>query len=54
VHRYGEDAGNNARALTGTAKNVGVVYIDMRGIGRRALIKKVGKEYVSSKIRTSK
>jgi spartin len=38
--------------LTGTAKNVGLVYIDMRGVGRRALIKRVGKEYVKSRART--
>jgi hypothetical protein len=37
--------------LTGTTKNVGLVYIDMRGIGRRALLRKVGKEYVKSRVR---
>jgi len=45
-HKYGADAAQSTSMLTDTAKNVGLVYIDMRGIGRRALIKRVGKAYV--------
>lgn len=52
-HRYGPAAGENVRNLTGTAKNVAVVYVDMRGIGRRALIKKAGKHYAKSHFSSS-
>lgn len=33
-----------------TARNVGVVYIDARGVGRRALLKKAGARYVKAKL----
>ena len=48
--RYGADAARSTSMLTGTAKNVGLVYIDMRGIGRRALIKRAGKEYLKAQV----
>lgn len=51
-HKYGADAAHSTSMLTGTAKNVGLVYIDLRGVGRRALIKRVGKEYVKSQVRS--
>jgi spartin len=44
-HMYGDEAAQSTSMLTGTVKNVGLVYIDMRGMGRRALIKRVGKDY---------
>lgn len=40
--------------VTGTAKNIGLVYIDMRGVGRKAIVKRVGKEYVKSRVHSSK
>jgi spartin len=51
-YRYGADAAHSTSMLTGTAKNVGLVYIDMRGIGRRALIRRVGKEYVKGYVKS--
>ena len=36
--------------LIGITKNVGLVYIDMSGIARRALLRKVGKEYMKSQL----
>jgi len=53
AHKYGPEAANTVSLLTGTATNVAIVYIDMRGIGRRALIKRVGKEYIKSGRRRS-
>jgi spartin len=49
-HKYGDEAAQSTSMLTGTAKNVGLVYIDMRGMGRRALIKRVGKEYAKARV----
>jgi len=51
-HKYGADAAYSMSMLTGTTKNVGLVYIDMRGIGRRAILRRVGKEYVKTKVRS--
>ena len=31
-----------------SVRNVGVVYIDVRGVGRRALLKKAGKKYIKA------
>lgn len=33
-----------------SARNVGIVYIDARGVGRRALLKKAGKRYIKAKL----
>ena len=49
-HRYGSDAGNAALLMGQTARNVGIVYIDARGVGRRALLKKAGKRYLKAKL----
>jgi spartin len=38
-HKFGPDAGKVASELTGGVKNVGLVYIDVTGVSRRALIK---------------
>lgn len=35
-----------------TVRNVGVVYIDARGVGRRALLKSAGKSFVRAKLGT--
>jgi spartin len=40
--------------VSGTARNIALVYIDMRGIGRKALIKKVGKAFVSGQVKSLK
>jgi spartin len=39
AHKYGEEAGGVARDLTGTFKNVGLVYIDASGVSRRAVVR---------------
>jgi len=48
-HKYGAEVARSTAMLTGTAQNIGLVYIDMRGIGRKALIKRVAKEYVKGR-----
>jgi len=47
-HKYGADAAQSTSMMTGTAKNIGLVYIDMRGVGRKAIVKRVAKEYMKS------
>lgn len=48
--RYGPEAAESSRLLTGTAKNVGLVYVDVRGIGRRALLRRAGKTFVKARL----
>ena len=43
VNRYGAEAEQSTNYLTGTAKNVVLVFIDVKGVGRRALIRNAGK-----------
>lgn len=41
---------NATRAVGESARNVGLVYIDARGVGRRALLKNAGKRYIKAKL----
>ena len=49
-YRYGSEAARSAGFVGGTAKNIVAVYIDLRGFGRRAIIKRVGKEYAKARL----
>ncbi|KAI0628723.1 hypothetical protein C8Q77DRAFT_1145079 [Trametes polyzona] len=49
-HKYGEGAGKTTHLATHTARNVTLVYIDMQGLARRALIRKAGKEWVKARL----
>ncbi|KAI0047050.1 hypothetical protein FA95DRAFT_1559479 [Auriscalpium vulgare] len=46
THKYGAQAGENVGIAAGAARNVTLVYVDMRGLGRRAIVKKVAKGWV--------
>jgi len=50
-HRYGQEAGSIAAELAGGVKNVGLVYIDVTGVSRRAIIKSVAKGMVVGKVK---
>lgn len=47
--RYGSEAAQSSLLMAGTARNVGLVYIDMHGIGRRALLRRAGKTFVKAR-----
>ncbi|KAG1729779.1 hypothetical protein EDB19DRAFT_105559 [Suillus lakei] len=49
-HKYGAEAARSAGLITGATKNIVAVYIDMRGIGRRAIVKRAGKEFVKARM----
>lgn len=40
--------------MTGAVRNVGLVYVDVAGLGRRALLKTAGKEFVKARIKGRK
>ncbi|KAI9446763.1 hypothetical protein H4582DRAFT_1804192 [Lactarius indigo] len=44
-HRYGAVAGDNAALAGRTVRNVVLVYVDVRGFGRRALVKRTAKTW---------
>ena len=50
-HKWGEQAGSLAADLAGGVRNVGLVYIDVAGVSRRAVIKSVAKGMVVGKVR---
>lgn len=50
-HRYGSEAGSIAADLAGGVKNVGLVYIDVTGVSRRAVIKSVAKGMLVGRVR---
>ena len=49
-YRYGPEAARSAGLVGGTAKNIVAVYVDLSGFGRRAIIKRVGKEYAKARL----
>ncbi|WVR07106.1 hypothetical protein IAU60_004146 [Kwoniella sp. DSM 27419] len=50
-HKYGPDAGQATALVGGSVKNVAVVYIDVAGVGRRAILKSTAKGFVRAKLR---
>jgi spartin len=52
THKWGEEAGDVTRSLGGGVKNVGLVYIDVTGVSRRAILKSVAKGMVVGKTST--
>lgn len=50
-HRWGEQAGSLAGNLGGGVTNVGLVYIDVMGVSRKAVLKSVAKGMVIGKVR---
>lgn len=44
-HRYGTVAGDNAALAAGTMRNVVLVYVDVRGFGRKALVKRTARTW---------
>lgn len=49
-HKWGPEAGEVSRSLGGGVKNVGLVYIDVTGVSRKAIIKSVAKGMVVGKV----
>lgn len=48
--RYGRDAQHSTHLATHAARNVVLIYVDVRGFARRALITKAGKEFVKGRV----
>ncbi|KAG5977696.1 hypothetical protein E4U55_006606 [Claviceps digitariae] len=50
-HKWGPEAGEVSRNLGGGVKNVGLVYIDVTGVSRRAVLKSVAKGMVVGNVK---
>lgn len=50
-HKYGPEAGHATALLGGSVRNVAVVYIDVRGVGRKALLKGTAKGFVKARLK---
>ncbi|KAK2616842.1 hypothetical protein QQS21_000220 [Conoideocrella luteorostrata] len=50
-HKWGPEAGEVSRNLGGGVKNVGLVYIDVTGVSRRAILKSVAKGMVVGNVK---
>lgn len=48
--RFGPDAAETSLLVAGTARNVVLVYVDMQGIGRRALLNRAGKQFIKARV----
>lgn len=53
-HRYGAVAGENAALAGRTVRNVVLVYVDVRGFGRRALVKRTAKTWAKRRAAAGK
>ena len=45
-HKYGPDASQAAMQIGDSARNVSMIYVDIHGVGRHALLKEAGKRIV--------
>lgn len=50
-HRWGDEAGQISKSIGGGFKNVGLVYIDVTGVSRRAVLKSVAKGMVVGQVK---
>lgn len=49
-HRWGAEAGEVSKSVGGGFKNVGLVYIDVTGVSRKAIVKSVAKGMVVGRV----
>jgi spartin len=50
THKYGEEAGEISKSIGGNIKNVALVYIDVTGVSRKAIVKSVAKGMIVGRI----
>jgi len=50
AHKYGATAGENAALASGAMRNVVLVYVDVHGLGRKAIVKRVAKTWAKGQV----
>lgn len=53
-HRWGNEAGDMAHHIAGSGRNVALVYIDVTGVSRKAVVKAATKGFVVGHVKTDK
>jgi spartin len=53
-HKYGSTAGDNVALAASTMRNVVLVYVDTRGLGRRAIVKRTTTSWLKGRIARAK
>jgi len=51
-HKYGPEAAQATQLLGGSVRNVAIVYVDVRGVGRQALLKRTAKGFVKTTLKS--
>ncbi|OXG55021.1 hypothetical protein J010_00360 [Cryptococcus neoformans] len=51
-HKFGKDAGELTALIGGSVKNVAVVYIDVAGTGRKAILKSTAKGIIKTRLQS--
>jgi spartin len=54
THKFGPTAGENVALVGRTARNIVLVYVDVRGLGRRVIVKRVAKTWVSGRMASAR
>jgi spartin len=54
AHKYGTAAGENVALAGRTARNIVLVYVDVRGLGRRVIVKRMARTWVRGRIASAK
>ena len=54
AHKYGAAAGENAALATGAMCNVVLVYVDVRRLGRKAVVKRVAKSWAKGRVASAR
>ena len=54
AHKYGATAGENAALATGAMCNVVLVYVDVHGLGRKAVVKRVAKSWAKGRVASAR
>ena len=54
AHKYGATAGENAALAAHTARNIVLVYVDVRGLGRRVIVRRVAKAWAKGRIESAR
>jgi len=54
AHKYGTAAGDNVALAGRTARNIVLVYVDVRGLGRRVIVKRMARSWVKGRIASAR
>jgi spartin len=54
THKFGAAAGENVALVGRTARNIVLVYVDIRGLGRPVIVKRVAKTWIDGHVASAR